>query len=589
MTQPWLALGIVLWGPAISLMGQDTQHSVPYDWSQRHVVFPAADSEGRRAEIEKDPRFHHQQLRRNFSQFDLEFHGAPPKRDQFQRDWREAVGTSPYVNSLIGLEYPAKYSFDATNPTPDCVKDYIVYTLRISSATDFNVIAFNNLYVNNLGTGVCPGTAPTVLFAYNASQNGGVIANSAALSLDGTQIAFIENAPSSQFHILKWRAGDKSATFPNPFNSSVLADCAPNGAPLPCEYSVTYTSSPSSLSNPFIDYTSDTAWVTDNSGHVSAIHPVFTATLTNPPQVVAGYPLAPSTGALTAPVFDSVSGNVFVSDGTKLYYIRTKSTSAGTCASGSPPCVGSSSQTISTGEGAGLALEAPIVDSTNGWVFMFAWSGPPYNGATIVQSNTTLSMQNVAKISGGTGGSTPTIMYSGIFDNAYYLNPASGKLYACGENNAGHFGTLWAAGFTSAGMNTGTAGFGPLNLTTTSGSSSDSPVCSPLTEVYNQTAGKDYLFTGVAANCAFGGASTGCIFAFDITNSFPSTAAANFASPGGSSGIVIDNISGSLTSATNMYYLSAAPLGSGAPCSVYTGGTNTTGNCAVRLTQSGLN
>ena len=589
MKQSWLAVGIVLFCClAIRSTGQDKQNSLPYDWSHRHVIFPAAASQARQVEIEKDPRFQQQQLRRTLAQFDFEPHrGDPPEKSRFRQDWREAVGVSPYVNGFAA--YPAKYSFNVSNPTPDCLNDYVVYTVRDSSGGNLNVIAFNNLYVNNLGNGLCPGTTPAVLFAYNVSQLGGVI-SSAALSLDGTQIAFIENAGSaSQLHILKWRAGDTSATFPRPFNSTPLANCAANGALAPCEYSFTYTTSPSSFSAPYVDYTTDTAWVTDNSGHISAIHPVFTATPTTPPAVVSGYPLAPSTTFLTAPVFDSVSGNVFVADETKLYYIRTKSTSAGTCASGSPPCIGSTSQTISGGAGAGLTFEAPIVDSTNGWVFEFAWSGPPYNGSTIVQSNTTLSTQNVANISGTTGGSSPTIMFTGTFDNAYYNNPASGKLYACGENNAGHFGTLWAAGFTSAGMKTGTAGFGPLNLTSSNGSPGTTPVCSPLTEVYNQTAGKDYLYTGIASYCAFNGPAGGCIFSFDITNSFPSVPLASFNSPGGSSGIVIDNVTGSLTSATNMYYLSTMPPGTGAPCTVYTGGTNTTGNCAIKLTQSGLN
>jgi len=584
MTQSWLAVGIVLCCPTIQLRGQNTQYSVPDDWSRKHIVFPAAGSAGRQAEIEKDPRFHHQQLRRTFQQFDLESRPIQLRKDRFQRDWREAVSTSVFNPNLPA--YPAKYSFNVANPTPDCLHDYVVYILGTSNANDFNVIAYNNLYVNDSANGVCAGTTPAVLFAYNASQNGGTLANAPALSLDGTQIAFIENAAPSEFHVLKWHAGDKPATFPNPFNATKLADCAANGAVAPCEYSVTYSTSNASLSLPYIDYTGDTAWVTDDTGHVSAIHPVFTATPANPPRVVAGYPLAPGSGPLTAPVFDSVSGNVFVADATKLYYIRTRANSAGACASGSPPCIGSASQTIGAGPGVS-GLDAPIVDSTNGWVFVFAWSGSPYYGAAIVQSDTSLSVRNVANISGAAGGSASTTTYSGTFDNAYYNDAASGKLYACGENNAGHFGTLWAAGFTGTAMKTGTADFGPLNLTTAT-VPGNSAVCSSFTEVYNQTAGKDLLLTGVAANCAFGGASAGCIFSFDITSSFPSAPLASVAAPGGSSGIVIDNVSGSLTSATNLYFLSMEP-NPGSPCTVYTGGTTTTTNCAIKLTQSGLN
>ena len=578
-------LAVVLCCPAIQLPGQNTQYSLPNDWSSRHVVFPAANSQDQHAAIEKDTRFYLQQLKRGYRQFDLEAVGAQPESNRLQRDWREAVGDTRYhVNRPT---YPAKFTFNVADPTPNCANDYVVYTLPHGHEGKFNIVAYNNLYVNSTSTGVCAGTTPTVLFAYNASQDGGKLSTSPVLSLDGTQIAFIEHASSAQFHILKWLAGDTSAVFPKPYNSSALADCAGNGAVAPCEYSVTYSTTRAKLSSPYIDYTSDTAYVSDDCGHVSAIHPIFTATPGNPPKVVDGYPLTVGEGVMTEPVFDSVSGNVFVADPTKLYYIRTRADSGGSCAWGSPPCVGSGSQTISAGAGAGSTLEGPIVDSTNGWVFAFAWSRDSYKGATIVQSNTTLSVLNVADISGA-GGSRPTKLYAGAFDNAYYNNPATGKLYACGENGDGHFGTLWAAGFTATGMKTGTASFGPLDLTTGT-VSGRAPVCSSLAEVYNQTAGKDYLFAGVRANCAFGGDSTGCIFSFDITSSFPATALANFPSPGGSSGIVIDNVSGSLTSATDIYFLSRKPPGAGAPCTVYTGGTNTTGNCAIKLTQSGLN
>jgi len=599
----WALSGIVLFCAAIIVIGQDTVNSLPQDWTHRHVVFPVPDSEERRLEIERDPRYRHQQLRRTYRQYDLESANVntaegPPRwgnargispTGQMERDWREAVGPSTYT--LSRPTYPAKFSFNASNPTPSCANDFIVYTLPVSSTADFNIVAYYNLYTNTAATGLCTGTNPTALFTYNASQNGGALSTAPVLSLDGTQIAFIENASSAQFHVLKWKSGNLGTTFPKPFNSAVLANCKTNGAVAPCEYSVTYATTTASLSSPFIDYTGDTAYVTDDKGHVSAIHPVFTATPSTPPAVVTGYPLAPSTGVMTAPVYDSVSGNVFAADTTKLYYIRTKSASTGTCTSGSPPCIGSTSQTFSTGTGAATIQEAPIVDSTNGWVFVFANSGPSYSGATIFQSDTKLTstVKNVANISGTTGGSTATTQFSGTFDNKYYTSPATGKLYACGENNSGEIGTLWAAGFTSGGMKTGTATYGPLALmtATTTGTTS---VCSSLNEVYNQTAAKDLLFVGVTTKCAFGASATGCLFAFDITSAFPTTALANYPTPNGTSGIVIDNVTGSLTSSTNLYFLSPKPLGSSAPCTLYTtSGTNTTGNCAVKLTQTLLN
>lgn len=546
----------------------------------QHTVFPAADSLDRQSQIEKDIRYRLQQLRRSYQQFDIE--ASASAADLLHRGWREAIGNTTYSE---GSSYPAKYSFDVSNPTPNCTGDYVVYTLASSTSSKFNIIAFNNLYVNTSGNGVCSGTTPSVLFAYNASQSSGSLNTAPAVSLDGTLIAFIENSSKAAFHVLKWSSGQYSSTFPKPYNSGTLANCATNGAAAPCEYSVTYSTTTATLSLPYVDYGSDTAWVTDDAGNVSAIYPVFTATASNPPKVVTGYPLSVGSGVMTAPIYDSVSGNVFVADPTKLYYIRTKSTSAGSCASGWPPCVGKTTQTMSSGSGSGSTLDAPIVDSTDGWVFAFAWNAT-YKGATIVQSNTTLSTLNRADIAGA-GGSSATRLHSGTFNNAYYTSPASGLLYACGQNGSGNYGALFAVSFTNSGMNTGSAAHGPLNLTSSSVSGS-SAVCSPLAEVYNRTAGKDYLYTGVTSDCALGGSSAGCLFGFDITTAFPTSALANYPAPGGASGIVIDNVTGSLTSATNLYFLSQEPLGSSAPCTVYTGGTNTDGNCAVKLTQSAL-
>jgi hypothetical protein len=591
----WLVLIPVLpaWGQSVIVT--DGHAGLPSDWSHRSVVFAEPQSESQRQAIAAEPRYSLQTMRRLLLQFEPEFRldEAPPDDggDEFssgvRRDWNEAIGSSAYT--LSSPTYPAKYSFNVASPTPDCTKDYVVYTLPVAATTDFNVIAFNNLYVNSTGSGLCAGTVPTVLFAYNGSQSTGTLSTAPVLSLDGTQIAFIEKSTGAQFHILKWHAGDKSATFPKPFNAAHLANCATNGGVAPCEYSVTYSTATSTLGSPFIDYAGDTAYVTDDKGNVSAIHPVFGATPAKPPAVVTGFPVNVSTAKLTAPSFDSVSKNVFVSDTSKIFYVRTGATSSGACLTGAPPCAGKTNVVISTGSGVGTTQEAPIVDSTNGTVFAFGWSGPPYNGAIIVQSNTTLAVRNVANISGTTGGSTATTIFSGTFDNAYFNNPTTGKLYACGENNGNHFGTLWAAGFASAtAIKTGTASFGPLNLTTATIAGAASP-CSSLTEVFNQAAGKDFLYTGITSKCAFGGSAAGCIFAFDITSGFPTTAAAKFSSNSGSSGIVIDNVTGSLTSATNLYFLTRQPQGTGSPCTVYTGGTNTTGNCAIKLTQSGLN
>jgi hypothetical protein len=118
--------------------------------------------------------------------------------------------------------------------------------------------------------------------------------------------------------------------------------------------------------------------------------------------------------------------------------------------------------------------------------------------------------------------------------------------------------------------------------------------CSSITENFNQTTGNDRIFVGVSSNCATGEVG-GCVLSYDITNGFPSgtsltAPAAHAAEPGGTSGIIVDNVadqSGGTKLTTDIYFLSAQTLGVGQSCSKYSGGT-VSGSCAVSLTQRGL-
>ncbi len=508
--------------------------------------------------------------------------------DQPGRDWSESVGTSSYTQTQPA--YPAKYQFYPTNPTPSCANDYIVYTLAAANPFQiFNIIGFNNLYVNGAGTGFCSGTSPTAIFAYNASQNNGKLSTAPVPSEDGTQIAFVEDTSSSQFHVLKWKSGNVSAsTFPTPYNGTALANCATNGAIAPCEYSLVYSSHNSTFSSPYIDFISDTAYVTDDQGQIAAIAPVFKATPANPPVKVWTLTTAAATN-MTPATYDNVSKNVFVADHNGLlYYVRTSSSSSGTCASGTPPCFG---KTMSGGASLDVAngktvWEPPMIDSVSQTVFVFT-NNPPkssgLSGSTIVQTTTTLSTETVASIGSGTGEN----IFSGTFDNNYLASPASGRIYACGASG-GDIAELYAFGFTGDTMNTATVAGSPLQLSATATN------CSPLTEVYNQSAGEDLLFGGIATACnqLTGGPSGGCIASFVIatgaTEIFPSGAAATPVSESaGTTGIVIDDVqngSSGGNSSTNLYFVTQATQS----CLDYQGSMQNGGNCAIKLTQVGL-
>ncbi len=132
-------------------------------------------------------------------------------------------------------------------------------------------------------------------------------------------------------------------------------------------------------------------------------------------------------------------------------------------------------------------------------------------------------------------------------------------------------------------MNTGAAAHGPLALGTAAA------YCSPMTEVYNQAVrairtcfiGRQRQVSGVDHRrvCSV----------VHITSGFPSAYTNIVAENGGSTGIVVDNVAnGSSPTANqaNIYFISQGTQS----CTKYNtgGGTNASGNCAIKLTQTGL-
>jgi hypothetical protein len=615
---------------------------LPNDWTHRHVVFSAAASESKLQPIaEREPRYWLQLLRHRGSQDafsadgenaikiataqlerlkqleqwqrerdpdffkdeSLEFETwrkrwPSRRREPLKHDWSQTFQTGGVTYAFTSPTYPAKFSLSSANPTPNCAADYVAFTLPTGSSVfpgSFNIIAFNNLYVTTAGgASFCLGTAPQAIFEYNASTAGGPLNGSPALSLDGTLIAFIENGAvpngGAVFHVLKWHSGDTQkvdTSFPNAFNSAILANCATNGAVAPCEYNVQYTPAASAktaaLSSPFVDYTNDTAYVSDDGGNVYAIAPVFTATSANPPKVQTGWPVnVGSSVVLTPPVYDSISRNVFVAStaGTE-FFIKTATSTTGSCLSGSAPCVGSSTFAFT---GTGSIQEAPVVDSSTGRVFVFGTQTGGTSGSYMVQTDTALTAGSVQAAQIGAG--TLSAIHPGTPDNKYFTNVGTGKFYACGQTLLGE-GVLYAFGFGATGV---------LNTTPVTGSPFGlgqaivtlSPCSDGLTEIFNQSGNKDWLFLAVANRCVntvFG--NNGCIISLDITNAFPSAVAHQIALPGstGATGIIIDNVSdASLTmTTTDIYYI----VQSGMSCLDYLGSSHT-GTCAASATQSGL-
>jgi hypothetical protein len=620
----------------------------PIDWTHFHVIFSSASSDrSLQSSLQREPRYWLQlsrrqgsqqagsseasdavriasaQLARQLKQKSLQGDpaassiGDPDESDfesarlgfgdrdpgRLRRDWSQTFQTGGTVYTFNSPTYPAKFSFSGSNISPSCTADYVVFTLPTGGAApgNFDIIAYNNLYVTTSGgAAFCSGGAPQAIFEYNASTANGVLNGSPALSLDGTLIAFVENASAltggAVFHILKWHSGDTQKVdtlFPQAFNATTLASCTTNGAVAPCEYNLKYTSGgfgsgkAAALSSPFVDYTNDVAYVSDDSGNVYAIAPVFTATPANPPKVQSGWPInVGSIVVLTPPVYDSTSQNVFVADtvGTE-FFIMTSGSTTGTCSSGSPPCLGANTFAFT---GGGNVFESPIVDSSTGKVFLFGTQTGGTSGSYVVQTDTALTAGSVQSAQIGTG--TLNAIKSGTTDNNYFNSVATGKLYACGQNTSGE-GLLYAFPFNASGVMSTTPVTGsPFGLG--QASNSDAFCSAGLTENFNQSTGNDWLFAGVANRCVntmFGG--NGCVLSFDVTNSFPAAVASQISVGGGTqatgpSGMIVDNgaDAASTTITTDIYFIFPGARS----CLDYLGSSHT-GTCAGSATQSGLN
>jgi hypothetical protein len=432
-----------------------------------------------------------------------------------------------------------------------------------SGTTSANLVGLNNLY------STCS-TGPSTYFAYSvstSSDSGGTTPSSVALSMDGTKIAFVVSTSSgSNLHILKWAAGFgsvNSPATPTIANSTTWRTCTNCQLVLPMgRYS-------SSNSAPFVDYYDDVIYVGDDNGTLYKYTGVFLGT--SPSET---WSVAVDSGAkLTGPVYDSVSGNVIMADSKGcVSYVNTNKTTPVAY-----NCV------IATG---GNAIpDPPIVDSNTEMVLVFVGNDGGSN-AEIIQA--TVSLTNPTSLGVGAAGAQ---MHSGDFDNNYYSGDmAQGHLYYCGKLPSEDVPSIRRITFDAYGDFIG-SDTNYLQVGSALGGQ-----CSPLTEVYNN--GMDLMFFGVTAggigaNCDLTGQgqqnhSGGCLMSIDVTagdsssDAFPTVLAASLGEPGGTSGIVIDNVvSASSTSGSSVYFTPLA-TGSNGVCTSQQG-------CAVKATQNGLN
>jgi hypothetical protein len=507
------------------------------DWSSNRVVFTGADLSGPSA----DPR----RLTSSGVRANGSGHGDVSSKTSGANsiDWSVSLGNGRVAPNMS----PAKYSFDV-NATPDCVNDFVVYALNVAgSTTQANVVGLNYLYSGSTPVnGVCNnlagnGASAKVMWAYNTGSSGN--STSPVLSADGTKVAFVSNSSPAVFHVMAWTAGQGTVTAPVAPNASQMSNVTLIG------------STGDTLSSPYIDYSNDLAYVGSDNGILYLISGVFNGT----PVLIGTYTVAAGK-QLSAPVWvDSPYNRIYVgaADG-KLYAVT-------------PDLASSASVQVGDGNTFGGITDPPLLDSSNDFVYVTTGSSlsslGASGGALIVQvpaDSTNFTQANLRVAAIGAGATVN--VHGATFNDAYYsaftdnIGTASEWfVYVCGPGGpSSKKPNLYRVGFnTSRLMNTATNT--SIQLATAA-----SQECSPLTEFLN---GADRLYVGV---------TTGIFEYFDISSSTTPAQSSQITESGGTSAIVVDNIS-SLAQASSVYF---STLSTSSSCgSAY---------CAVKLTQATL-
>ncbi|MBZ5546881.1 MAG: hypothetical protein LAO22_02800 [Acidobacteriia bacterium] len=568
---------------------------LPQDWSTGHVIYTRNGSVEDMMKVRDDPRFLHSfllhKMREQGSQLpqplenatddatstivvpDPDAQAAPDRRTHrppsklkhrhSKVDWAVSLGTTSGMS--LG-ENPAKYSFDP-NAAPDCNNDYVVFTIQAGGRVgrQANLVALRNLY-SGTPAGIC-GTAPTFLFSYAIGS--GTSDLSPVLSLDGKKIAWLENRGTVAYlHVTTWVAGQGT----NATTGAVaIGNCSPGAS---CDVAINYTSSAypgcptvstraDSNSNLYVDYGHDAGFVSADNGLLYHVSGVFKGT----PTVDFCIPVNTSAGlGMTGAVYDSKTNKVFISDSKTLYAFTvgpTSFTAAGSIL-----------------YGGNAFSDSPILDSFNGYLYMFSSRDTTGNFTAVSQIPTTLASKIDVHI-GPRNTHANAILIDGAFDENYFnFGPTDARstLYTCGTDSTN---TASQDLFTLNFLGTGLINTTPVmtqNKNINPGGANG--LCSPLTDFFDGT--RDRLFVGVGNWTDATGANV--VQMWDITNRITSAVATPTAaaSPylGGTTGFTIDNASAQ-AQAASIYFSTLFANATTTTC-----GANN--YCAVKLTQSGL-
>jgi hypothetical protein len=581
--------------------------AMPLDWSSRRILHSREVNPELVRAARRERRVLYNWFRDHNQALPIaeERHRSTDKRGSRQRvDWN-----FPLAAGTVALNMsPAKFSFNIN--TADCTNDYVTYLLNVAgSDTQPNVVRLNNIYA---GAGGLCGANPTLESAYQVNtldltgllKLNGKMLTSPTMSLDGTKIAFIETVTGSTlicpglitpstcsiFHVLSWGTSGNNGSYDK--TAGAYTAVRPGGG-VPANNAaittLTYSAATTTYSSPWVDYDSgDHAYFGDDKGRLYRTTCTFHCAAGVSPQISAGWPITVAGAGikLSAAVHDSSTNKIFVggSDG-KLYMVPL------TICPGSACTI--SSVTVGSSNTFGGIYDGPLLDSTFQTVFAFA--GDNGTGAGVMfETNENLNLG--PNVSAPMGVSAFFNIFDGAPDDAYFNNAiggasVTGHLFSCGVNGGSGSPSLYWSTFTKNVGNLSLTNPPRLNTTLTKVNIPGNPGtgCGPLTEFKNGAT--DRLFfsqSSVPANkCVSGSPADGCVFMYDITNTSgignAPTAAARAHS--GTSGIIIDNASGS-AQASSIYFANQARATD--PCWVGPASAKVISYCAFKLTQSTL-
>ncbi|MGB7022490.1 MAG: hypothetical protein WBD73_01710 [Candidatus Acidiferrales bacterium] len=594
-----------------------TSVGIPEDWSTHHVIYTRNGSADDMVKVRDDPRFlnnvllHYMRERRSQNQPPasagwnesgeeenglsedrsdtdkqdlqplslwerLKPRPTPPPRNKHSKvDWAVSLGGGGGISGTAVAESPAKYTF-STSGTPSC-SDFVVYLTaanNVKVGTQADLVGLTNLYTDSAGDGYCPGTGPTFLFSYAIVGTTGFgkygSSLSPVLSLDGTKVAWIQGGGTNAatLHVTTWATGSGQGT------NATTGSVAVNGASSDIVLAYTATSGctgtlkTDSDSDMYVDYSSDTAFVSADNGILYDISGIFHGT----PTVKFCITVNASAGShMGGAVYDSLLNEVFVSDSSTVYAYTVGGTSFTLAASRK---YAASAQSY--------AASAPVLDAFNGFIYMFTTYDNEATAHTSVAQLPT-SLASVVYVPLGPVGTTPSVeLNHGAFDNSYYnfgLANAASTLYSCGtDSTTSSAQDLFAIKFNSV--------TGVINPTPAMAANrhvnpgGNAGICSPITEFFDGTT--DRIFVGMGDFFADG---ANVVQMWNVTSRLTSTAETYTAEAagyqGGTSGFTVDNNASPTTypQAESVYFYTLAESTSAATCgaSLY---------CAVKLTQS---